>query len=241
MPNDVIFDIGANNGVDGLGYALFNKNLKVYAFEANPELVKKIIINKELVEKFFEVKLENYTIIEKAISNYLGFDDFYISEYDLCSSLLKYKFVKTKKKISCEVITLKKFCDDQDIDNIIYLHCDTQGSDLNVLKGLEEYKKIVHSGVVETMVEEKNVRYEGASSFKDFENFFNNNEFEIINKTFNDYEHKEINVYFKNRKILKDNLKFPKEFNRRLIHRIIEKRLTLKDKIFKNYYKIFVI
>mgnify|MGYP001475636904 CR=1 FL=1 len=45
------FDVGANNGVDGLGYALFNKDLNIYAFEANPELVKKILFNKNLIEK----------------------------------------------------------------------------------------------------------------------------------------------------------------------------------------------
>ena len=50
--NNVIFDVGANNGLDGLGYALFNKNLNIYAFEANPELVKKIQFNKNLIENF---------------------------------------------------------------------------------------------------------------------------------------------------------------------------------------------
>jgi FkbM family methyltransferase len=196
--NNVIFDIGANNGVDGLGYALFNRDLNIYAFEANPYLIKKILINKQLIENFFNLKLNNYTIIDKAVSNYNGKDDFYVSEYDLCSSLLKYKFVKTEKKITCEVLTLKNFCDEKKIDNIIHLHSDTQGSDLNVLKGLDKYNAIVHSGVIETMIEKKDINYEGASSFKDFETFLKENNFEITKKVFNDYAHREINVFFKN-------------------------------------------
>ena len=139
---NVILDIGANDGSDGLGYALFNPNLKIYAFEPNPELISKINKNKEKIEKIFNVKLSNYKIVNKAVSNFNGTSDFYLSELDLCSSLLKYKFVKMKKKIACEVITLEKFCSEEKIDNIVFLHVDTQGSDLDVLKGLKFYKSI---------------------------------------------------------------------------------------------------
>ncbi len=239
--HNVIFDVGANNGVDGLGYALFNKDLNIYAFEANPELVKKILFNKNLIESFLDIKLNNYTIISKAVSNYNGHSDFYISEYDLCSSLMKYKFVKTEKKITCEVITLQNFCDEKKIDNIVHLHSDTQGSDLNVLRGLNKYKEIVHSGVVETMVEEKDVNYEGASSYKEFEIFLNENSFKITKKTFNDFAHKEINVFFKNKKILRKNFIKKREFNRRFIQRIIEKRINFKDRIYRKYLKLFII
>ncbi len=237
--NNVILDIGANNGIDGLGYAVFNKNLKIFAFEANPDLVEKININKKKIEKFFEINLTNYNIINKAVSNYNGMSDFFISEYDLCSSLLKYKFVKTKKKISCEVIMLKKFCEQNKIDNIIYLHTDTQGSDLNVLKSLENFKEILHSGVIETMIKKEDINYEGASSLHDFEDFFKKNNFKILKKTFNDYAEKEVNVFFKNEKMSKNNFLTKNEFNRRFIQRIIESRTNFKDLIYKVYLKLF--
>ena len=96
---NAILDIGANDGSDGLGYALFNPNLIIYAFEPNPELILKINENKSKIEKLFNTKLSNYKITEKAVSNFNGTSDFYLSEFDLCSSLLKYKFVKTKKKL----------------------------------------------------------------------------------------------------------------------------------------------
>mgnify|MGYP003321549763 CR=1 FL=1 len=51
-------------------------------------------------------------VIEDA--SYLSKDS--LNLLNSCSSLLKYKFVKTKQKISCEVITLKKFCDENDFE-----------------------------------------------------------------------------------------------------------------------------
>jgi len=49
---NVILDIGANDGSDGLGCALFNPNLIIYAFEPNPELILKINENRINIEKF---------------------------------------------------------------------------------------------------------------------------------------------------------------------------------------------
>ena len=237
--NNVIFDVGANDGIDGLGYALYNKHYKIYAFEANPFLLNKIQKNLNNIENFFQVKLDNYFLINKAVSNFNGSSDFYISEYDLCSSLLKYKFVKTEKKIKCDVIRLEKFCDENRIDNIVYLHTDTQGSDLNVLKSLNRYTERVHSGVIETFIQKEKNRYEGASTLDEFEKFFLLNNFIIYDKQFNDKELSEINVYFKNKNILDKNYLFKKNFNRRLISRVANNKYNIKDKIFSKFFKLF--
>ena len=37
-----IFDIGANEGIDGLALALYNRDCLVHAFEPNPALIKTI-------------------------------------------------------------------------------------------------------------------------------------------------------------------------------------------------------
>ena len=42
-----IFDVGAFNGIDGLGLAIKNPDSMVYAFEANPEMIKTIILLKK--------------------------------------------------------------------------------------------------------------------------------------------------------------------------------------------------
>ena len=33
---NAIFDVGSNNGLDGINYAVFNPKCTIYAFEPNP-------------------------------------------------------------------------------------------------------------------------------------------------------------------------------------------------------------
>tara|TARA_B100001741_G_scaffold240776_1_gene201801 strand:- start:255 stop:536 length:282 start_codon:yes stop_codon:yes gene_type:complete len=89
------------------------------------------------------------------------------------------------------------------------------------------------------MIKKEDINYEGASSFDEFENFFNENNFIITKKKFNDYQNKEVNVYFKNKSISKKDFISKNDFNRRFIQRIINKKSNLKDKIFMYYLKVF--
>ena len=239
--NNVIFDVGANDGLDGLGFALFNKDYNVFSFEANPELVSKIEENKKKIEKFFKLKLDNYEIFNKAVSDFDGTSDFNISQHDLCSSLLPYKFVKTKKKIKTKVITLEKFCLEKHIDNIVYIHIDTQGSDLDVLKGLGSYRSIVHSGVIETMIKKEDRMYEGASYYEEVKFFFEKWGFNIYKDEFNNYLKKEINVYFNNKKISQTNIIKFRRFKKTFINRVIKDKYKFKDFIYMIYYKFFIL
>ena len=237
--NNAIFDIGANDGLDGLGLALSNPHINVYAFEANPYMVEEIIKNKKKIEIFFNLKIDNYEIFNKAIADFNGVADFFISEYDLCSSLLKFKFIDTKIKISCEVITLEKFCSQKKIDNIIYLHVDTQGSDLKVLKGLFTYKKKVHTGVIETAIKKEDILYEGGSSYNEVKQFFKKWNFEIIKTEFNTFDKKEINVYFSNSSMDKKKIIKFNKFKKRFVSRIIKNRTKFKDYVYMLCLKFF--
>jgi FkbM family methyltransferase len=239
--NNVIFDVGANDGLDGLGFALFNKDYNVFSFEANPELVSKIEENKKKIEKFFKLKLDNYEIFNEAVSDFEGTSDFNISQHDLCSSLLPYKFVKTKKKIKTKVITLEKFCLKKCIDNIVYIHIDTQGSDLDVLKGLGSCRSIVHSGVIETMIKKEDRMYEGASYYEEVKFFFEKWGFNIYKDEFNNYLKKEINVYFNNKKISQSNILKFRRFKKTFINRIIKDKYKFKDFIYMIYFKLFIL
>jgi len=237
--NNAIFDVGANNGLDGLGFALLNPTYNVYAFEANPDLISEIIKNKKKIEIFFKLELKNYEIINKAISDFDGSSIFNVSQFNLCSSLLKYKFVETKKKITIEVITLENFCIQKNIDNIIHLHVDTQGSDLNVIKGLKSFRKKVHSGVMETIVEKKDLLYEGGSSYDQVKSLFSQWNLNIIKTEFNDFEKKEINVYFLNDLIPKNEILKFNRYKKRFINRIIEDKINTKDYFYMKYLKLF--
>ena len=53
-----IFDIGAFDGLDGLMLSMLNKDKIVFAFEANPNLKKKIFTNKKKMKHILNLKLK---------------------------------------------------------------------------------------------------------------------------------------------------------------------------------------
>jgi FkbM family methyltransferase len=161
----ILFDIGANNG--NQWYNVLSSDQEgtlVYMFEPTPELCDVI--------KAKYAHLKNWVLIEKAVSNFEGTTTFNVAgHYDWgCSSLLEFKEDITNtwpehrtlptgdlhftNKIEVDVITMESFLkSNPHINNIDYLHVDTQGSDLNVLKGFKDYLKIISSGVIEAALD----------------------------------------------------------------------------------------
>ena len=157
-----IFDVGAFNGLDGLILAIKNPESMVHAFEANPNLIKEIKRNKKKIELFKKIKIKNYKINNYAVSNKNSFLKFNIAKNPTVSSLNEFSnniditwpgyreaHCTVVKKIRVKSITLEKYCNDNKINIINYLHVDTQGSDLKVLKGLKKKIEIVQKGVLE--------------------------------------------------------------------------------------------
>ena len=73
---NIIFDIGANEGIDGLSFALLFKDYQIYAFEPNKDLVKvKNMCSTHaivyLTTRYWEVVK---TATEYSIKNGLAFD-----------------------------------------------------------------------------------------------------------------------------------------------------------------------
>ncbi len=62
-----IFDVGAFNGTDGIALALKKSNIMVHAFEANPEMIKKIRLLKNKIKNFENINYKNS--VEEAISS----------------------------------------------------------------------------------------------------------------------------------------------------------------------------
>ena len=84
-----IFDIGSNDGSNGLAFAMLNPNIKVYSFEPNPYLKKIILGNKKKIEKKFKIYLKNFSFFQEAVSNKNKKKLFYITNNNATSSLLK--------------------------------------------------------------------------------------------------------------------------------------------------------
>ena len=240
-----IFDVGAYDGLDGLILAIKNPNIMVHAFEANPDLIKVIKNNKNEIEKYKKIKIKNYRINNKAISDINSSLIFNIAKNPTVSSLNEFSKNIDKtwpgyreahctviKKIEVEGITLEKYCIDNEIKKINYLHIDTQGSDLKVLKGLKNKLDIVDQGVLEAAVDEATSLYESNHTIDQTKKFLQLNNFEIFKVENVDKNiDKEKNIYFK-KKNLNNNFKINKKYNIRYYKRLTNNQLSLKDKFF---------
>ena len=247
-----IFDVGAFNGLDGLILAIKNPETMVHAFEANPNLIKEIKRNKKKIELFKKIKIKNYKINNYAVSNKNGLLKFNIAKNPTVSSLNEFSnnlditwpgyreaHCTVVKKIKVKSITLEKYCNDNKINIINYLHVDTQGSDLKVLKGLKKKIKIVQKGVLEAALNLKNSLYKKNHTIKEAKFFLMKNKFKILKIEDVDENIKnEKNIFF----YKKNSSNFKKiniKYNLRYYNRIISDRTNLKDKFINFLSKLF--
>lgn len=249
--NHHIFDIGAFNGLDGIVLAVKNSKMLVHAFEANPEMIKKIKENKIKIEKFIKKKITNYRINNFAVSNTNALLKFNIAANPTVSSLKKFSrnikktwpgysetHCKFTNQITVKGITLKKYCNENNINRINYLHIDTQGNDLNVLKGLYDLISIVDKGVLEAAINKQKALYQKSNSVNEVKKFLKKNGY-LIKKIESVDENisYEKNIYFQRIKY-KNELKINTKYKLRFYNRIISDKLNIKDK-FLNLLKIY--
>jgi FkbM family methyltransferase len=194
----VFFDVGANNGEDSIAYAKANPDALVYAFEPSPYLVEVI--------KNSSSDLKNYTIIQAAVSDFNGSSTFNICK-DLqgLGSLLEWGKDAKKlwpnfklnfnEQIDVNVIKLETFIEENNIKNITYFHCDTQGNDLKVLQGLGKYIDIIQEGQVEATRLDSSL-YEGQNTADQTVQFLISKNFEILGYE-NQIHFSECNIKFK--------------------------------------------
>ena len=246
------FDVGAYNGIDGLVLAKENPDTLVNAFEANENLIKTITKLKKKIEQRIGRKLKNYKIHNVAVSNKSKLSYFYITKNPQVSSLHKFSKNIDKtwpgfreihcpiiKKVKVKTITLKKFCNDNKINIINYLHVDTQGNDLNVLKGLGNLIGIVEQGVIESAISKKNSLYQNNHTLAEVKSFFKKANF-LIKKieTVAGSADNEVNIYYQNKKF-KDFINLKRQYNQRYYYRLLEDRMQIKDNVKDTLLKIF--
>ncbi len=195
----IFFDVGAELGIDSLPFARHNPDSIVYAFEPNPYMVKHL--KKESAD------LSNYIIIPKAVSNYNGISNFNINKFGPqgVSSLLEYSekaranwrgfAINVDERIDVEVITLDSFIQENNIKKIDFFHCDTQGSDLNVLKGLGDYIHIIEEGQVEAAIKPESL-YVNQNTYQETFRFLVDKGFEILGMKAEGSQ-RECNVHFR--------------------------------------------
>ena len=199
-PAPVIFDCGANYGANSLPVARAYPNATIWAFEPTPNLVKHLI----------EQASPNYHVVPAAVADREGRETFNVSAVDDWgrSSLNQFgetihsayskqaDFCVFTDTLEVDCIRMDNFCAKHGITAIHYLHVDTQGSDLLVLKGFGKMLGIVECGVVEVARKSKTKLYRNSPTRSEMAAFLHQNGFSILEVVPNDTKNAEQNVFF---------------------------------------------
>ena len=198
MKKNIIIEIGAYDGNDTQKYAGMS-NTFVYCFEPNEDLFIK------LKQRF--LGYQNVKVLKQAIGEINGDSTFYITKNKMSSSLNKLSNYSIKNNINeieystiVNVIRFDTFLEKNNITNIHYLHCDAQGSDLEILKSIGDKISIISSGQVEGS-RNKNL-YETENHYTKIIEYLESKGFLILNKE--EIENRtnwlDLNILFKNKK-----------------------------------------
>jgi len=151
----VVFDVGAHYGET---IKLFLKNLnvkKIYSFEPSP-INFEVLRNNTLKYQSNTVRIFNSGLGEKIstdlINQTIESSSSTMNQINIESKYFKKKLkilnIKDKnkffKKFEVKLLTLDYFIKKNSIDFIDLLKIDTEGYELNILKGLSEYSDKVH-------------------------------------------------------------------------------------------------
>lgn len=134
--NPVIFDIGANTGTSINSLSQLTNSTNIYSFEPDPDTYARLELKWG--------RTRGVKTFNLALSDQNGSLEFFVTGSNLASSLLKpidtgktSDTYSIKDVILIESRTLDFFTSQHGINFIDFIKLDTQGSELNVLKGAQ--------------------------------------------------------------------------------------------------------
>ena len=187
-----LFDVGAKGGAIEL--PKLAPYSKCFAFEPNPDEFNKLIHSSRHANyaqlAHFEVALHDKTgTAELNITNRASFASLFDLNEEVFKrhqgSMLMYEswvedFIPVKKR-EVRTITGKDFCREHGIDRIDFLKLDTQGNELHILRGCEDY--IHKTGIIKCEVNFAPV-YHNQHVFSEIDLFLRDNGFEFVDCRF---------------------------------------------------------
>jgi FkbM family methyltransferase len=125
---DVILDVGANTGQTAKKLAEALPSTRVFCIEPVKDTFEKLKSN---------LRTGNFSCHNLALGSVNGFSELVVGHHHTMNSLKQPEFgsAGNESKNLIVVKMLDTFCKDQSIDKISYLKIDTEGFDLEVLKG----------------------------------------------------------------------------------------------------------
>lgn len=123
---NTVFDVGAHRGETTNEFLEKFNNCRVHAFEPHPQ-------NYKILEK----NCSNSVVLNKCgLSDSSGNKNLNVSKHSTAHSLSISK--NRSKKTAIEVKTVDSYCDYKNVDKIDILKIDTEGHDIEVLKGAQK-------------------------------------------------------------------------------------------------------
>lgn len=201
----LLIEVGAFDGSDSIRY--HRDGYVVYTFEPKTDLYQQLVNNTK--------RLQNYTVIKKAVCLTDGKTQFNICKSGGASSILPFRTDEelnntwtvhgqdvhySGTSYEVETTRLDTFIEEYGLQDTIidFLHIDAQGVDLDVLKSLGKYIKNLTAGVVETVIDEQKSIYvnQNENTLKNVKMFLETNGFKIDRIDSNDITSCEYNVLF---------------------------------------------
>lgn len=175
-----ILDIGSLNGIESVKFTEKLENVSVYTFEPNEESYKNVLISAE--------DNDNITVSKLAVSDFNGKSDFFITYENMGGSSLLEPMLLNKtgyqnQKTEVDVVKLSDWCPQNNIDIIDLMWMDTQGSELNIFKGMGDLLYTV-KGIY---VESSNIPYyHGAANKNDVIQYLSEYGLELVYESYHD-------------------------------------------------------
>lgn len=169
----VILDVGANVGNYSKSLRELNQNVEIYCFEPHPLTFKKLLSNVN------DLKINSFNVGVGGTDGVLKLYDYANDDGSEHASLYKDVIEKIHKGKSVEhevtIVTLNAFAIEHKIERVLLLKIDTEGYELNVLKGFEPYITQNKVDLIHFEFNEMNVV--SRVFFKDFWDFLPNYDF----------------------------------------------------------------
>jgi len=165
VPQPTVFDVGANVGQSAKRFSELLPGCQLHMFEPSPTAFKQLQLNTR--------KIRNVHLCNAGIGAELGTQLLIENDHSDMSSFLRPSSAgwgKVVRETSVPVVTLDDYCTREHVKRIDLLKVDTQGSELEVLKGATTLlaQQNIHLAYLEIIFSEL---YEGVPRFEDLHRF----------------------------------------------------------------------
>ena len=167
-PGEAILDVGANIGLFTIRYARTFPKARVYAFEPNPGVYKRLLRNLEANG------LTNVVAINAAAGDIVGIRPFFVERVTVKGSMIQNGDRGAEPAFYTEVINLDAFCRAHSIGSIGLFKIDVEGAEMEVLRGAQDALQVTKAAMIECHSDELAASVEAFLAARGFAVLFRN-------------------------------------------------------------------